>query len=639
MMNKKLLNIGLFIAFFIVNPCVFFGQIRQDRKGSKQFDNYAYSDAIETYMKIVKNGKATSQTYAKLGDAYYFNAKLPEANQWYDELFKLNDKDVIDGQYYFRYTQTLKAVGDKEKAAEIMQFWLNNYATEKQRSYYQDQRVNDYSLIEKNKQMKLSIVDFNSDFSDYGAFGTNEGVFFTSARSIGSNKKKVDRWTREPFTSLFEVGTIANGEVVAVDLEPALKLVNQSTVAISKDGHTMFFTSNSFNRKGKRRYNKKGTSLLKIFKASKLANGTWGNIKELSINSDNFNTAHPSLSPDEKLLYFSSDRPGGFGESDLYKVELKDLTPVSQVVNLGEGINTSERETFPFITDDALYFSSDSRIGFGGLDIFKVDILRNGTLGEVKNLGENFNSAFDDFAFFKLNKSTGYLSSNRPNDKFKSDNIYIYSLCITELFGQVKNEQTLEGIGESQIKIKGNGRELKLLTDASGGFYTEDLSCGEEYNLLVESVGYESKVISLKFKEESSVIKQDILLKQINNAKWEDIVIEPIYFNFDKAFIRSESIATLNKILNVLDTYKDVIIEIRSHTDSRGTQAYNLNLSNKRALETANWLISNGVDKWRIIYKGVGESELLNECKDNVQCTNEKHAINRRSEFNIIKKQ
>lgn len=637
MMNKKLLNIGLFIVFLIVNPYVFFGQIKQDRKGNKQFDNYAYSDAIETYMKIVKNGKATSQTYAKLGDAYYFNAKLPEANQWYDELFKSNNKDQIDGPYYFRYTQTLKAEGKTEEAEEIMQFWLNNYATEKQRSYYQEHATQKISLLEKNKQVKLSIVDFNSDFSDYGAFGTNAGVIFTSSRSSERKGNKLDRWTREPFTSLFEVGTMANGVVEAVDLEPALKLVNQSTVAISKDGNTMFFTSNNFNRKGKRRYNKKGTSLLKIFKASKLANGTWGNMIELSINSDNFNTAHPSLSPDEKFLYFSSDRPGGFGESDLYKVELQDLTPVNQVVNLGEGINTSERETFPFITDDALYFSSDGRIGFGGLDIFKVDILSNGALGEVKNLGEKFNSAFDDFAFFKLNKTTGYISSNRPNDKFKSDNIYIYSLCITELLGQVKNEQTLEGISKSTIKIKGEEQEFKLLTDGVGNFYTDNLLCGEEYDILVESEGYEPKNVLLKFNEYSSIVKQDFLLKQINNDKWKDIIIDPIYFNFDKAFIRSESIATLNKILQVLDTYKDVTIEIRSHTDSRGTQAYNLNLSSKRALETANWLITNGVDKKRVTYKGVGESELLNECKDNVPCSNEKHAINRRSEFKIIK--
>lgn len=640
MMKKKLLNFGLFILLFIVNPHISNGQIKQERKANKQFDTYSYSDAIETYLKIVKKGKATTETYAKLGDAFYFNAKLLEANKWYSELFNFSDNSKINGQHYFRYAQTLKAVGQDSQAESILTYWMNNYATDQERKYYIETVSGNHELVLKNEQVKLSAVSFNSNYSDYGAFATNNSLLFTSSRPI-SNNKNIDRWTNEFFTSILEISSSEEQMVVPMELEHFSQFVNHSSAVLSNDRMTMFFTINNVSSKGKKRHNKKGDSLLKIFKATKNVNGTWGKIEELSINSDDFNTAHPSLSPDEKYLYFSSDRPGGYGESDLYKVELSNLTPINQVINLGETINTGGRETFPFITEETLYFSSDYRIGFGGLDIFKVNIKANDSYGEVQNLGEQFNSPFDDFAYFKLTKNSGYISSNRPNDLYKSDNIYAFSICGTEFFGKVKDQQTLNGIGNSMLRfqVKDKKQIFDLLTDEKGSFYTEELMCNEEYAIVVESKGYESKTIHVSFDDMITVKEQDILLTLLNDRQWNDIKIDPIFFNFDRALIRLESVATLNKLLTILETYPKAKIEVRSHTDSRGSDAYNLILSEKRARETTQWLIDNGIDKTRITYKAMGESELLNNCDNSTPCSNEKHAVNRRSEFKIIMQQ
>lgn len=638
-MKKKVLNLGLCILLFGASSHISHGQLRQVKKANKQFENYAYSDAIQSYMRIVDRGKATIETYAKLGDAFYFNAKLIEANKWYNELFSISNNSKIEGHYYFRYAQTLKAVGQQDKAEEILKYWVNNFASEQERKYYiVSASIKDGNYIKKGA-LKLELASFNSDYSDYGAIAVNDKIVFASSRPMYDESKVIDKWTNESYISLFEATNSSEKDIIPIALGHTDKRINESSVAFSKDASTMFFTTNNVNIKRKKRYNKKGSSLLKIFKATKLENGAWGSIEELSINSDDFNTAHPSLSPDEKYLYFSSDRPGGYGESDLYKVELHNLMPVNQPINLGENINTSGRETFPFISKEALYFSSDSRIGYGGLDIFKVDILSNDMMSEVKNLGKQFNSSFDDFAYFSTSQNTGFISSNRPNKEYKSDNIYSFTLCSTEFFGKVIGEEKLEGIGESVLRFRliKEDEVFELLTDETGSFYTEDLRCNQEYSIAVESKGYESKTLLINLGEESPQKEQDIFLKEISNTIWKDSVIEPIYFNFDKAFIRKESIATLNKILNVLATYQGVKIEIRSHTDSRGSKAYNLTLSEKRARETVKWLIDNGGDKERITFKGMGESELLNNCDDKTPCSSEKHAINRRSDFKIIK--
>ncbi|MDR2221468.1 MAG: OmpA family protein [Flavobacteriaceae bacterium] len=634
-MNKKLLNIGLCALLFLGQQSLSFGQIRQEKKASKQIEKYAYSDAINTYKRIIDNGRADATVYAKLANAYYFNAKLVEAHPWYAKYFEQIEDNKIEGIHLFRYAQTLKAVGQTQKADELLKQWANDFATTDAKYYVHDNK----GLAKDKKVVSLALAQYNSDSSDFGAANLGDTTIFTSSRS--REGKQIDPWTNESFTSLYQIDSDHTNKVEPFVLQGELNTVNYSTAIFTKDGSVMFFTANSLSEKGKKKYNKENSSLLKIFKASKLGEGKWGQVEELSINSDDFNTAHPSLSSDEKYLYFSSDRPGGYGQSDIYKIALENLKPIGNPINLGPMINTSGRETYPFITDGSLFFSSDARLGYGGLDIFKVDLPIDQTkaiTNDPINLGEQFNSAFDDFAYYQTNTNKGYLSSNRPA-QIGSDNIYYFNTCAPIFKGSVKDELSLKALDNSLVELydKQKSKVGVLYTNQMGEFYTDDLICEQQYTVVFKSEGYNPKTLVIQFEGDNPVVQRDILL-QLKDKPWQNIVFDPIYFSFDESVIRQDAIVILDKIQHVLTTYPTIKIQIQSHTDSRGSAAYNMDLSQKRAQQTAQWLIKNGVDSQRITTKAMGETMLLNRCKDNEPCTAAEHALNRRSEFKIIEK-
>lgn len=636
-MNRKLFNIGICVLLFLGQQSLSYGQIRKEKKANKQFERYAYTDAIHIYKEIVESGKANSVTYAKLGDAYYFNANLTEAYSWYDKYFEHLKDTKPEGVYYFRYAQTLKAVGQTNKADDILKQWAKEFLTEEEANHYlQDFKQNS----ETNNKVKLTLEAYNSNHIDYGAVDLEDKIVFTSSRNSTLVEKQIDPWTNEPYTGIYQVSKKNIEDVQSLTLEGELATVNYSTPVFSKDGTTMFFTANNVSKKGKKRFNKEDSSLLKIFKATKIKEGVWGQVEELFINSDNFNTAHPSLSNDEKYLYFSSDRPGGYGQSDLYKIELVNLVPKGSVVNLGSEINTSGRESYPFIDENVLYFSSDAGLGYGGLDIFKVNVSDNqgSEAKKVINLGSQFNSAFDDFAYAPKGKNRGYLSSNRPSD-LGLDNIYSFSTCSTQLKGNIKDEKTLSGLSESTIEVFNQQKEkvLELKADQQGEYYSEELLCDKEYSIVVKSAGYQSQTIGLTFDFDNLVKQQDFTLKLIEQPK-KNLVFEPIYFSYNKIIIREDARLILLDIKGILESNPEVNVEIQSHSDSRGSHSYNMLLSEKRAKETAQWLIQNGIDSNRIKIKALGETMLANECGNQVKCTETQHEKNRRCEFKIIEK-
>ena len=479
----------------------------------------------------------------------------------------------------------------------------------------------------------------------------NEKFYYTSARDTGNFSKKVHTWTGASFTSIYEADVKDLHEKDNVrSLKGQIKSrLNESSAIITADGKVMYFTRNNV-FKGKRRYDADKNTKLKIFRAE-LAEGKWTNVTELPFNSDQFNTAHPALSADGKTLYFSSDRPGGFGASDLWKVSINGIT-YGNPENLGAGINTEARETFPFVAGTELYFSSNGRVGLGGLDVYVSKIKEDGLFSAVQNVGSPINSEFDDFAYFINNETKqGFFSSNRSGGK-GNDDIYSFTEvrslvldCNQVLHIKVKDSKTGALISDAMVTLADGLYNLKETSNqyiSPTYNFKHTYQCGDSYHVKAEKEGYITNEVKVSLPNESGVTAVEVLLEpeKIKFKKGDDLFkilqLNPIYFDLDKSNIRPDAALELAKVHAVLEEYPAMKIDIRSHTDCRASHAYNDRLSESRAQSTRNWLIVQGIEDKRLTAKGYGERQLINGCADGVDCTEEEHQMNRRSEFIIV---
>ncbi|MFC4741121.1 flagellar motor protein MotB, partial [Flavobacterium ponti] len=296
--------------------------------------------------------------FKKLGNAYYFNAELDKAAQWYGKLMDLNQE--VEPEYYFRYSQSLKSLGEYTKANEMLEKFNQAKADDSRAQKYEATK-NYLEIIEENsgRYAVENAGAINSKYSDYGSAFLGEELIFASARDTGGIFKRKHKWTNQSFTNLYQ--SKVNGDGNLEEAEKFSKSTNskfhESTPVFTKDGKTMYFTRNNY-VDGKKGKSGEKVILLKILKAT-LVDDKWENVVELPFNSNEYSTAHPALSPDDKTLYFASDMPGTLGMSDLYKVSINGES-YGEPENLGPVFNTEARETFPFMSDEnELYFASD----------------------------------------------------------------------------------------------------------------------------------------------------------------------------------------------------------------------------------------------------------------------------------------
>jgi len=647
-MKNKLLLIGVMFALFTGNNkvCAQAGLNSAD----SDYDRWAYIDAIGLYEKVVKKGYSSRELIEKLGNAYYFNGQYADASKYYGKLFAEYEEGSISPEYFYRYAHTLQNIGSKEESEAYYRLFVKKAGNELQISKIRNNEKDLQKQILDNSGRLGEVVNLaiNTPYSDYGGYIHEDQFYYTSAKDTGNLAKKRHSWTGDAFTNLY----LANVEEVETEEKSSLikgkvsSVLNESTAVLTKDGKTMYFTRNNI-LNGKRRFDDKKATKLKIFKAEQV-NGSWSNITELPFNSDQFNTAHPALSPDEKILYFSSDRPGGIGQGDLWKVAITEIG-YGKPENLGPDINTEARETFPFVSGDELYFSSNGRVGLGGLDVYGAKIKQDGSFGVVQNVGAPVNSASDDFAYYiDRNSHKGYFSSNREGGKGKDD-IYAFTElkplmleCNQELHIKVVDGRTNRYIHDATVTLwdgvynkKGESNAYK---DPSYDL-KQTYECGEFYRIKAEREGYISQEVSVSLPNENGITEKVIVLEpvKIQIKEGDDLFkilkLNPIYFDLDKHFIRPDAAIELAKVQAVLEEYPNMKIDIRSHTDSRASHKYNEDLSSRRANATAEWLISKGIDRSRLTWKGYGETQLVNKCSDGIQCTEEEHQQNRRSEF------
>jgi outer membrane protein OmpA-like peptidoglycan-associated protein len=513
----------------------------------------------------------------------------------------------------------------------------------------------------------IKYLEINTTQSDYGvAFLDDNNVVFTTPADENSNNSQSDLFVGE----IDEKGEIVNKE--PIQGMKAFKKVSKTGITYSKDQKTVYFSA----KKHKKRKNKNKAQL---FKATIDSLGNWINIEKLPFNKKKFSAGEPSLSKDGKKLYFASDRPSSYGGTDIFVVSINDDGTYGEPTNLGDKINTSGDEVTPYITDDnILFYSSNGREdGYGNLDVYATEIFSN-IASEPLHLESPVNSINDDFAYIvNSNNKGGFFSSNRLQGRDNND-MYSFIIedikpekCLQQIAGVVKDKETLQIIKDAAMTLFDNdGNQVQQVLTDKNGEYSFDLDCSQTYTLVASSLYYskEEHIINTANYNRAPELEANKFLTKMTGAELEEalaatinadipgkdkievkepetakeiikeevVSINEIYFDFDKSDIREDATEELDKVVEMMKENSSIKIEVSSFTDSRGSSAYNLKLSDRRAQSTIDYLVSNGIERSRVTGKGYGESRMINKCINGVQCSEAAHQKNRRTEFVIL---
>ena len=663
------------LILLLITICSF-GQKKS--RADRFFEKGDYITAAKYYEKdlLVENKRKPIQN---LAICYYNTFQYQSAAMYLKKVVNgsfLEPDKTYDNQFNFMYYHVLSALNNFDLAIDYLKLYHDNLEV----------KFNKKEAIETVEEFRLKSPDFtikkaniNSDAADFGATLIKDTLYFTSDRSTLNSSKKY-KWTHRPFLDIY-TATKKDKDTV-YQIQNFSKTINtklhEGNFCFSADGKTLYFSRSDIT-KGKKQFDKKKINYVNIYKSTKVK-GSWTEPVKMVFNKKGYSYQHPALSADGKKLYFSSNQEGGFGGFDLYYVDLEGL--VDTPVNLGNKINTENREQFPFVDANGhLFFSSDGHLGLGMLDVFVCENKNNQWDAPI-NLGSPINSAFDDFSLNYYENNKGYFSSNRKNT---TDNIYEF-VQIGEIFLR-------EYIASFEVRdLKTNAYipnvKVNLIDKKSAEVYANTLDSLSVFNLTLHAGRYRLKANHVDYQSGDLVIQvleknnqQFVLLldkkpieipasentttpelaqnntpvvlteqkKEAKNRMLQDqkgppivekngkmyFELEPIYFDYDKWNIRADSKKILDALAEKLERYPSIQLKISSHTDNRGTDAYNQILSEKRAQSTRSYLALEGyVHARRLQFQGYGESKPKANCQEN--CTEEQHQLNRRSEFEII---
>lgn len=602
-----------------------------------------YDGMIAKYGKYMETNDGV--TNYQIAEAYRLSNRIKNAEPFYASALK-SGIDQDDAYYY--YARSLKANQKYDDAREVLSNALYKVKDEliyKLITFEIDGLVSldDMHGVETFYRTK-NLEEINTSGAEYGPVFENGRLYFTSNRDGG----KIYKSTGTPFTDIYSVAT--QGAKInlrtLMPLDPIINnpLVNEGSLALGANGTYLLFAKGNSGKAS-------GTLEVNIF-AARYRNGKWGTPKALNLNDPNAYDGTPALNKGGNTLYFASNRAGGFGGADLYTAQLDRRGRWVDVRNLGPEINTPGNEMFPFISESGvLYFSSDGQPGFGNLDVFKATRIGGSMI--IENLGTPMNSSADDFGFYEYNLTRGFFSSNRRGGK-GDDDIYTFvnddpNLKIINYF-LTGNTLTMDDGGAnitvSNTKvslISGEGQILDEFFTQEDGVYKFRVYAEENYNIRVEKPNYFSarkafSTIGRSIRRDTLTQFQtditfelDVILDQIVIEK--TIVLNNIYYDLDKAEIRTDAAFMLDSLVLILEDNPEIYIELGSHTDDRNTDEYNLDLSQRRAKSAVDYLIGHGIPSKRVLAKGYGETKLIIE---NAK-TEADHQINRRTEFKVLK--
>lgn len=774
------------------------------KQASAQFDQLAYQDAIDLYEKALadKTLSDAERLQAKLRLAYAYRQvrDSQKAEQLYREL--VSSGSVFSGEdakVYLYYAQALASNGKYRASQEAYDRYTKTQNEDARGQGFKKLYADVSKLARNADSYRVEYLSVNTNKPEFSPMFYKNGLVFCSGRGEGQGLKRVFNWDKSSFLDLYYlddrnaleasaaaglggssknlkerryrrsralgrdaytaptandsriVGAFGGNQVTAglgyADIPESesdrfSKTLNtkyhEGPAAFTNDGHRVIFTRNNYNN-GQYKESSDKVNKLKLYTAVG-KDGRWGKVEELPFNGDEFSTGHPTLTRDDKWMYFVSDRPGGQGGTDLYVVEFNGGT-WGTPKSLGNKVNTKGNELFPFVDERGnLYFSSDGHPGMGGSDLFFVEIENGQPTGKVMNLGAPINSNHDDFGIITDGeRRSGYFSSNRKRGG-ADDDIYRFNrdgslYACRELTVVIVDAETKQPLGETTLTVerKGGAPESK---DVKAGKVDVCLEENHEYTFKADHAGYlpntvgfttrgdaddapsrleiplakpvveapavaaAPKVSTLRGRVTNQSDKQpiagvtvtlrnecdgstqqavtgedgsyqfdvvancDYSLEAIKPSfaslgrkitklsadtapegfdaplvlfKRGDVVqVENIYYDLSKATIRPDAALELDKLVELMNHYPALKLELRSHTDSRATASSNKTLSTQRAQAVVAYLKKKGVKSSRLVAKGYGESQLLNDCKDGVNCPEEQHQQNRRTEFKVL---
>ena len=609
-------------------------QSKATKKADKLFSKFEFVEAAKAYEELIAKGNADAYVYGQLAEAYYNVFNTVEAEKWYEKTLKTSEAP----ETIYKYAQMLKANGKYEESNTQMAKFASMRPADHRAIAFVENPNYLPKILEKGKKFNVQDAGINSAYSDFG--GTLQGgqLYIATARNeIG----KSYGWNEEPFLDIYVASKNNDG---SFQTPTAVEAVNtkyhEGVVSFSPDGNTMYFSRESFYDKIFERdsLSRNKFSVLNLYKSTKEL-GSWSEGEALSLNSENYSVKNPAVSPDGKTLFFASDMAGGMGQFDIYSAPINDDGTVGEPTNLGQKLNTEGQEMFPFVSsDNTLYFSSDGHLGLGGMDVFFAKLV-DGKVGPIRNVGIPVNGNADDFAFSIDNESgEGFVSSNREGGA-GSDDVYavkvLQPICDVLVTVTVKDSETGNIlVGATVNVLDSEGNSIGSKTTSNKGEVNYIVECASDLSLSASMDDYESGTGFIAGTSEEEV-STEILLDPIDEIILANkVVLNPIYFDFDKSNITAQAAFELDKLVQLMNKYESIVLRAESHTDARGSATYNQKLSERRALTTAQYVISKGITAERITGVGMGETTPVNDC--GTRCSEDEYQMNRRSEFIIL---
>ncbi|WP_018476446.1 OmpA family protein [Pontibacter roseus] len=630
---------GIFLLLlFVLGSC---GAGLYLGKGDKRFQEEQYERAIEFYKQALgKEGNSGEVNY-KIAEAYRLSNRLAQAEPFYKAAL---DNNFRKEEAYFHYGMALKANSKYEAALGQMQDYARIGSNPRLKGLAQKEVevLSQLSMIlKKNSGFALQNLEvLNTEGSEFAPYVLNNELIFSSTRGPG----KEYLGNGEGFLNIFAttLGDSATMGGAVRQLEGVnVEGIHDAMATFTDEGNTMVFARGNEGTK-------KGRQNVDLY-VSFYRSNAWTEPKLLNINDPRAWDSSPAISPDGKTLYFASDRKGGLGGNDIYKSAIDDNGRFLAPENLGPDINTPGNESYVYVgPDGTLYVASDGLPGLGGMDLFRIED------GKPVNMGTPVNSSGDDFGIFFQDDYSGYLSSNREGGK-GGDDIYAISKSRRKLVNffvdgtvyQRRDKDKQQTVVPNITVVLQNEQGQKLAeakADAEGKF-SFPLDSASAYSLLSEKEGFfaaRQRITTVGKMPPQNQLPNDVnevrltanlVLNEI--VKEKAIVLENIFYDFDKANIRPDAAAELDKLVEILVDNPRISIELSSHTDSRGVDIYNQDLSQRRAQSAVNYIISKGIDRSRITAKGYGESRpVVRNAK-----TEEQHQRNRRTEFKVVRVQ
>lgn len=631
-------------------------------KAEEYMNKYEFVEAIESYQQHFATHPATPKEIRNITYCYMQVNDTKLAEKWLEKLVNSSDATAED---VLIYANLLKSEGKYTEA--IVQYEKYKTLNPSDAALAEKEIKSSSDAITWSNETTYFVVKnedkFNSDKSDFGLIAYGDNFYLTSDRvskQVPVGENNVYGWTGNPYLKLYEV-RMDKTEVKEIDFIKELNDQFHSGPGVFADNNQrIYFTRTKTVKQIQKTTNPDPTSWFKDYSneiytnrleiySADFADGKWEDVDAFENNNPNlYSIGHPAISPDGKILYFVSDMVGGFGQTDIYYSEKRSNGTWGNPRNAGPEINTSGKELFPFIDKNGnMYFSSDGHPGMGGLDLFKSSGSTNNWSTPV-NLKSPLNSYKDDFSIFVIETdSIGYFSSNRYGG-IGSDDIYSFVYVPapppvpTQLILAVTTYERLENgtivpLADVDVhyhtNVEGNPFSIAQF---SPGVYYATVDCDTKFLVNGAKTGYFSteQEVETKCKTMNDTAFVQLILEKIVLNK--PILIENIYYDYDKWNIRPDAAVELEKIVELLVENPQIIIELGSHTDCRGNDKYNEDLSQKRAVSAVDYIIGRGISKDRITAKGYGEKILVNKCDDGVQCSEEEHQMNRRTEFKVI---